>query len=290
MVRAAMPRLYLLAAALLFSTAGVAVKGNGFSTAQIGCLRAVVAVLTLLLLVPETRRRPDRGAVVLALVYGACMALFVVATRLTYAANAIFLQSTAPLWLLLLGPLVLHEPMRRRDPFLLLVMASGLYLLFSAEASAGLHAPDPSLGNIVAIASGLCWAITLMGLRRRAKNGIPTGPVILMGNVAAIIYFAPFTFPLEAESTASWLGIFWLGAVQIGLAYVLLVRGLAKVPALQAAMLMLIEPVLNPMWAWIAHDERPHDQVMLGGAIILATTLADAAISARVARTAQGKA
>lgn len=279
-----MPRLCLLAAALLFSTAGVAVKGNGFSTAQIGCFRAVVAVLTLLLLVPETRRRPDRGAVLLALVYGGCMATFVIATRLTYAANAIFLQSTAPLWLLLLGPLVLHEPMRRRDPLLLLMMAGGLILLFTAEAESAAHAPNPGLGNIVAIASGLFWAITLLGLRRRARDGVPTGPVILMGNVAAILYFAPFAFPVEAESTGSWIGIFWLGAVQIGLAYMLLVRGLAKVPVLQAAMLMLIEPVLNPMWAWLVHDERPHEQVILGGAIILATTLADAAISAHAAR------
>lgn len=280
-----MPRLCLFGAALLFSTAGMAVKGNSFSTAQIGFLRALIAIGTLLVLVPEARRRPDRGAMALALVYGGCMALFVVATRLTTAAQAIFLQSTAPLWLLLLGPWLLHERMRRRDPWLLLSLAAGLWLLFTSPTDSTALAPEPALGNAVAIGSGLCWALTLLGLRRRARDGHATGPVILLGNVAAVIYFAPFAFPITAQPAAAWAGVFWLGAVQIGLAYMLLVRGLKHVPALQASMLMLIEPVLNPLWAWIVHGERPGDPVLLGGAMILATTVADSVITAHAART-----
>lgn len=276
-----MPRLCLLAAALLFSTAGMAVKGSTFTTAQIGCFRAIVAAITLLILVPDTRRRPDLKALLLALVYGGCMGTFVIATRLTHAANAIFLQDTAPLFLLMLGPLVLKEPMRRRDPFLLAAILGGMLLLFSADVAESRNAPDPDLGNAVALVSGLCWAITLMGLRQRAKSGMPTGPVILAGNIMAALMFAPFVESVEPQSALSIGGIIWLGAVQIGLAYMLLVKGLARVPALQASLLMLIEPVLNPVWAFLVHAEVPHTLVIAGGAIILATTLADAVISAR---------
>jgi drug/metabolite transporter (DMT)-like permease len=259
----------------------MAVKGSTFTTAQIGCFRAIVAVLTLLILVPDTRRRPDLKALALAVVYGGCMGTFVIATRLTHAANAIFLQDTAPLFLLLLGPLVLKEPMRRRDPWLLLTILGGLLLLFSADVPESQNAPDPDLGNLVALLSGLCWAVTLMGLRQRAKAGQPTGPVILAGNVMAALMFAPFVGNVETQSALSIGGIVWLGAVQIGLAYMLLVRGLASVPALQASLLMLIEPVLNPFWAFLVHDERPHLLVIAGGAIILATTIADAVLSTR---------
>ncbi len=259
----------------------MAVKGSTFTTAQIGCFRAIIAVITLLILVPDTRRRPDLKALLLAVVYGGCMGTFVIATRLTHAANAIFLQDTAPLFLLMLGPLVLKEPMRRRDPFLLAAILGGMLLLFSADVAESRNAPDPDLGNGVALISGLCWAITLMGLRHRAKAGQPTGPVILAGNVMAALMFAPFVESVEPQSALSIGGIVWLGAVQIGLAYVLLVKGLARVPALQASLLMLIEPVLNPVWAFLVHGEVPHTLVIAGGAIILATTLADAVISAR---------
>jgi drug/metabolite transporter, DME family len=175
--QAGMARLLAVAAAILFSTGGAGIKVEAFSAAQVSALRSGIAAIVLWLWL----RRRDRkhsvswtpGALVAGLVYAAMLTLFVSATKLTTAANAIFLQSTAPLYLLLLAPLVLGERFRARDLVYLAALGVGLACCFMGRSVVTATASNPGLGNLLGAASGLVWALTLISLRyvRSAMSG-----------------------------------------------------------------------------------------------------------------------
>src|SRR5215204_2808595 len=158
-------RLQLVGAALLFSTGGAAIKAAEFSGWQIASFRSGFAALTLLLLAPASRRGWTWQTVVVGCSYAACLTLFVLANRLTTAANTIFLQSTAPLYVLILAPWLLKEPVRHRDVGFMAVLALGLVLFFVGVDQPAATAPHPARGNLLAVASGVFWALTVCGLR-----------------------------------------------------------------------------------------------------------------------------
>jgi drug/metabolite transporter, DME family len=264
------PTLCLLAAAVIFSTGGLAIKLSGLTAWQIAAGRAAVAACTLFLLLPTARRGWTRSALVAALPYGVTMVLFVVATRLTTAANAIVLQSTAPLYLLLLGPWLLHEPVRRRDVGFLAVMLLGVALVTLDGDRTDVTVPARTLGNLVALASGLTWALTILTLRRLARDeaGTPAATLIA-GNLLAFAVTAPMAAPLGAVGWWDAAAIVYLGTIQISVAYLLFARGMRGVRALPASLLMLLEPVLNPLWVWLLHGEAPGPLGVVGGALVL---------------------
>ncbi|MFL5403456.1 MAG: EamA family transporter, partial [Gemmatimonadales bacterium] len=145
-------RLQLIGAAVLFSTGGAAIKAVDFSGWQIASFRSGIAAMVLLLLAPQARRGWTPGAVLVGIAYAGCLVLFVLANRLTTAANTIFLQSTAPLYLLFLVPWLLQEPVRKQDLGLMLAVGSGLLLFFIGTEPPIATAPDPVRGNILALA------------------------------------------------------------------------------------------------------------------------------------------
>jgi drug/metabolite transporter (DMT)-like permease len=204
------------------------------------------------------------------------MILFVLANKLTTAASTIFLQATAPIYLVLLGPAVLKEPIRRRDVPFMAALAGGLALFFVGREASSATAPDPVAGNVLAALSGVCWALAVTGLRFMSKRGTGGGgaPAVVLGNVFAFAACLPFALPVSRVEAADVGIVAFLGVFQIGLAYVLLNYGLHHVRALEASLLLLAEPVLNPMWAWLVHGERPTAWAMAGGAVIVAATLA----------------
>ncbi|MGB7761130.1 MAG: EamA family transporter, partial [Bryobacteraceae bacterium] len=158
-------RLLLVAAAILFSTGGAAIKAATLTGWQVACFRSGVAAVVLLAVLPQARRGWNLRIAPVAAAYAATLIAFVMANRLTTSANAIFLQSTAPLYLLLLGPLLLQEPIRRAGLFYMLAVAAGLALFFAGSQPALATAPDPPRGNLVALFSGLAYALMLAGLR-----------------------------------------------------------------------------------------------------------------------------
>jgi drug/metabolite transporter, DME family len=276
-------RLELLAAAALFSTGGAAIKACALSSFQVAGFRSLVAALALVLLVPEARRGFSVRAVAVALAYAATLVLFVAANKLTTSANAIFLQSTAPLYLLLLGPLLLDERVRRSDILVLVVAATGLALFVVQPELAQRTAPDPFRGNLCALASGASWAMTLVGLRWLSSapaKGSAQGAVIL-GNVVAFIACAPWAFPVRGLRPIDGLLIGYLGIFQIGLAYALIVRGMRSARALEASLLLLLEPALNPIWTWLVHRETPSGWALAGGGLVLAATVGKSVADAR---------
>jgi drug/metabolite transporter (DMT)-like permease len=207
--------------------------------------------------------------------YAATLVLFVLANRLTTAANTIFLQSTAPLYLLLLGPWLLHEPVRRRDALTMAAVGIGLVLFFVGTEQPAATAPDPARGNILATLSGVCWALTLVGLRWMGRSA-PEGGLnaVAIGNLIAFAACLPLAIPLGPHTPADWGTIIYLGMVQIGLAYVLVTRALTALPVFEASLILLLEPALNPVITWLVHGETPGAWALAGGVIILtATTL-----------------
>jgi DME family drug/metabolite transporter len=281
-------RLQLAAAAALFSTGGAAVKAADLSAWQIAGFRSGIAALALLLVTTEARRGWSPRVVVVGVAYAACLTLFVLANRLTTSANTIFLQSTAPLYLVVLGPWLLKEPTRRQDLGFMAVVGAGLVLFFVGVEPPAVTAPDPVRGNVMAVVSGFFWALTVCGLRWMGAGGGARGSAtaaVVSGNITAFLVALPFALPVGSHSAADWGIVAYLGIFQIALAYLFVTRALAVIPALEASLILLVEPVLNPVWAWMVHGERPGPWALLGGGVILGATTVKGWLDARAGRT-----
>ena len=279
-------RLQVLAAAVLFSTGGAAIKIDAFTAAQTSCLRSGIAAVTLLLWL-RGRFQWSWTIAAAAVAYAAILTLFVTATKLTTAANAILLQATAPLYLLVLGPLVLHERFRRRDIVFIGALFLGLVLCVAGRPPESATAPNPALGNTLGAASGFVWALTLMALRylgRDDRTGAAPVSAVVLGNVLACTVALPWAMPLPDASAAAWATLVYLGVFQIGLAYFLLSSAVGRLPALETSLLLLLEPVLNPVWAWLIHGEDPGSWTILGGGVILGATALKVIVDSRPTR------
>lgn len=280
-------RLQLATAAALFSTGGAAIKSAELSAWQVTCFRSGIAALAILAITGEARRGWNRRVVLVGVAYAACLTLFVLANRLTTAANTIFLQSTAPLYLVVLGPWLLREPTRKQDLGFMAVVGLGLALFFVGVEAPAATAPDPVRGNLMAVASGFFWALTVCGLRwmGAASGGHGSAAAaVASGNLTAFLVALPLALPLGGVSPADWGIVAYLGVFQIALAYAFVTRGLTVIPALEASLILLVEPVLNPVWAWLVHGERPGPWALVGGAVILGATTLKGWLDARAGR------
>ena len=261
---------------MLFSTGGAAVKATALTGWQVACARSGIAALALVLLIPAARRAWSARVMLVSATYASCMVLFVLANKNTTAANAIFLQAAAPLYVALLAPWLLKERIRRADLVTMAAIGVGLALVLSHRTGTSGTAPHPALGNLLGILSGFFWALTVIGFRwlsaseATAHDTLTTG---VCGNVVACLVCLPFALPYAGSGTRDVAIMLYLGAIQIALPYLLLSRGIRGVPAIEASMLMMIEPALNPVWAWLVHGEEPGLLPVAGGLIILAATV-----------------
>jgi drug/metabolite transporter (DMT)-like permease len=304
MASTTLARLAVVGAALLFSTGGAAIKWSVLPTLQLAGLRAGIAAVALLVLLRLPWRSFQPASLVTGGAQAASMTLFVVGNKLTTAASTIFLQSTAPLYVLLASPRLLGERIRRSDLPFLGLLAVGLALFFVDVGPAQTTAPRPLLGNLAALGSGAAWAATMLGLRwlalrrgtallapaaatatsRPLPTTRPADPVAaatVLGNLLVFLLCLPWLLPLPALGARDLAVVVWLGVFQVGGAYALLSYGVRHVRAFDATLLMLIEPVLNPVWAWLLHGETPGAWALAGGGVILATTAARAWYTAR---------
>ena len=268
-------RLQVVAAALLFSTGGVAIKSCGLGSWQIAGFRCGVAAVAMWALLPRARGRWSGRTVLVGTAYAATLVLYALANKTTTAANAIFLQSTAPLYILLLAPLMLGERVRRRDLAFLAAMAAGMLMFFVGREAPTATAPDPARGNVLGALTGLAWALTVMGLRwlgRADDRRHPVAVAVVAGNCLAFVACLPMALPFTPGQPADWLWVVYLGVFQIAVAYLLLTKAVKTVSAFETALLLLIDPIVTPVWAWWVHGEVPGDWALAGGALVLLAT------------------
>ena len=255
--------LYIVAAALLWSTGGIGIKGAADSALKVTFYRSVFAAVTLFAIFPrQIRVRPTPAFVAAIVSYGACLTTFVIATKLTTAANAIFLQYAGVVWVLLFSPLILHERMQRRDVIAIVTAMSGMALFFVGKFEA-----RGMTGNALALLSSVFFAAMILALRREPHA---SRAAVTWGNVVLSLALLPFVKDDLSLTTRSLLTFLFLGVFQIGLAYAFFVKGLLHVTATQASLTGMLEPVANPVWVLLFLGERPSGYAVAGAVIVLA--------------------
>lgn len=253
----------LLAAALCWSLGGVLIKWVQWPPLAVASGRGLIAALFLAAVCARrlkfTWSPVQLGA---ALAYALTTVTFVAATKLTTAANAILIQYTAPVWVALLGAWFLHEHPRRGDWTVmgLVFLGMGIFLYDGLRFSG-------ILGNLIAISSGVTFAALVLLLRKQ-KDGSPIESIIL-GNLLAFVIGLPWLVQAPAMPVDSWIALVALGTVQLGLSYLLYAKAVKHVTALEAVLIPVIEPVLNPIWVMLVLGEKPSGIALLGGAIVI---------------------
>ncbi|MBV9998493.1 MAG: EamA family transporter [Verrucomicrobia bacterium] len=267
--------LLLLMTAVLWSLGGLWVKFIDWNPVAIAGARSLIAFAVIAAVMPKALGQLTWGAVPGAIAYAAVMFLFVLATKLTTAANAVFLHYTAPIHIALIGPWLLGERTRWRDWALIAVALSGVALFFCDELDL-----NSRWGLLAGLGSGFCsaWLIMLM---RRARTASPEA-VTQLGNLLAVAAASPWMFPVhKPEQNGLWL--LMLGAVSLGIPYLLYSRAIREVKALDATLITMIEPVLNPVWVMVAAHEYPSGWSLVGGCLVLSTSLARSVLASREA-------
>ena len=272
-------RLQIVAAAILFSTGGAAIKSTTFDGFTGGvataCFRSGIAAIAIMIFLPRSRHGWTWRTWLVGFTFAVTLILFVAANKLTTSANTIFLQSTAPLWIAVAAPFLLRERVNRVDMMFMAVLGAGLALFFVDSPEAVKTAPQPLLGNILAVISGVGWAGTVMGLRwlGRRDGADSAAAATVAGNLIAFVICLPLAIGPATESVPKdWLYIAYLGIIQIGLAYVFVTKAMPHLRALEVSLLLYVEPALNPIWAWMVHGETVGALSIAGGVVILGAT------------------
>jgi len=212
----------------------------------------------------------NRVTIAASLLYAILIILFVLATKQTTAANAIFLQYTAPVYLLILEPLIYKEKFRSRDLITVIVCVVGMTLFFVGKLR-----PEDVSGNLLALASGVCFALYFLLLRHPTARLVNRASSAIYGNLVVVLITAPFGLAAFTSLTRhDTLSVIYLGVIQIGLAYALFTVAMARgVRSLDAGIIGYAEPVLNPIWVFLVLGEKPSQWAVLGGAIIIAAVM-----------------
>jgi drug/metabolite transporter (DMT)-like permease len=271
--------LLLIATALCWSLGGLLIKSVDWPPLAVAGGRGLIAALFLLATNRGLRFHFSRVQVLGALGYAACTVTFCAATKLTTAANAILLQYTAPVWVALFGAWFLGERTTRADWFTIAAVLAGMALFFADNLELA-----NVLGNSLAVLSGLSFAGMTIALRRQKDTSASES--IILGNLLAFAIGLPWIVGAPALTPGGWLALGLLGTVQLGVAYWLYARAIKHVTALEAVLIPVIEPILNPLWVLLATGEKPSRLALVGGVVVLTAITLRAVASVRAGRVA----
>lgn len=267
----------LVVASLCWSLGGLLIKAVPWPALAVASGRGLIAALFLLATHRALRFHFSRIQVIGAVTYAACTILFCSATKLTTAANAILLQYTAPVWIALFGAWFLGERATRADWITIGVVLAGMTLFFAD----GLELAH-FLGNTLAILSGVSFAAMTIALRKQKDTSAIES--IILGNLIAFLVGLPWMWQAPALDAPGWAALLVLGVVQLGASYWLYARAIKHVTALEAVLIPVIEPILNPLWVLLALHEKPSGYALAGGAVVLTAVTWRAARSVRAGR------
>ncbi len=272
------PLLFVLAAALLWSTGGLFIKWVTLSGLELSFGRSLLAAIAVAIFTRREGFGLNRVTALASVLYAALLLLFVLATKETTAANAIFLQYTAPVYLLIFEPLFYKEKFRSRDLVVVIFCVLGMSFFFVGKLR-----PQDVTGNLLALGSGFCFACYFLLLRHTKARAVNRASSVIYGNLLLVIIAAPAAWKvLPHISKFDAAGIVYLGVVQIGVAYTLFTLAMARgVRSLDAGIVGYVEPVLNPIWVYLAIGEQPTSWAILGGAIIVAAVVCHMLLEAR---------
>lgn len=270
----------LVLAALCWSLGGVLIKRVDWPPLAVAGGRGLIAAVFLAATTRGLRFTWSPVQVGASIAYALTTVLFVLANKLTTAANAILLQYTAPVWIALFGAWFLGERATRADWLTVGAVLGGLALFFADGLQLG-----GSAGNVFALASGVSFAAMILTLSRQKNSGPPVESIIL-GNLIAFVIGVPFMVSAPLPSTSGLVALGVLGVVQLGVSYWLYARALRHVTALEAVLIPVIEPILNPVWVLLALGEKPSPLALVGGGIVLIAVTLRALASVRAGRTA----
>lgn len=254
--------LYVFAAALLWSSGGLFIKLISFSAMQLSFFRCSIAALTFALIFRKQILLVNKLSIINSTIYSVVLISFVIATKTTTAANAIFLQATAPIYVLIFEPLINKTRYERINVITVGVCVLGMILFFVGKLE-----PGHLEGNLVALISGITFAAFFLGMKRNDQKYQQSS--IFWGNILVALICIPFLSSLEMITFSDLWMVSFLGVFQIALAYAFFASGLKRIIAVEASIISMVEPVLNPVWVLIGYGEVPSVTAIIGGLIIL---------------------
>lgn len=249
-------------AAILWSTGGLFIKLLPFDSFTILCYRSACAALIFGWSGRRNLFNFSKTSVFVSCCYAGLLMCFVTSTKLTTAANAIFLQYTAPAYILLLEPVLFKLKLERINVVTVIVCFIGMSLFLFGDLSLG-----NMTGNLIALGSGILLAAVMLGQRFNAPER--NEPAIFWGNILVILIGLPWYLNSPAPTAPEWGMLLFLGFIQIGLGYWLFTYGLQRTLAVESAMLAVLEPILNPVWVYLGYGEAPSRLAIIGGIIII---------------------
>jgi drug/metabolite transporter (DMT)-like permease len=252
----------VIAAALLWSTGGLFIKLVTYNPLQISFFRCFFGSLVFIAVFRKKAVTANKFTFLNSLFYAGTLFFFVLANKTTTAANAIFLQYTAPIYVLILEPIINKTPFRRINVITVIVSFIGMTLFFLGELS-----PGRIEGNIYALLSGMTFAAFLLGMRKNKKEYQFSS--IFYGNVILAVICLPSIFEIQHYTFSNLWMLAYLGIFQIGLAYAIFTFGLKRVYAIEASLISMVEPVLNPIWVFLGYGEVPSLLAIIGGIIVI---------------------
>ena len=251
-------------AALIWSTAGVLVKLLPQDAFTILFYRSLYAGILFFMVFRREALRLDRRALLISAFYAPLLICFVTATKLTTAANAIFLQYISPALVLIIEPKLLGSRMKRYNAVTVVACLAGMSFFLLEQKGASHH----WMGDGLALLSGFFSAGLVLSLRFSQRQQQMSG--ILYGNLWVVLFTLPWFLRSAPPAGHEHLMLAFLGFVQIGFGFLLFTYGQRRIPALEGSLIAILEPILNPVWVLIWYGEWPSPWSISGGAIILA--------------------
>jgi drug/metabolite transporter (DMT)-like permease len=264
---------YIAFTAFLWSSSGLFIKILTLNAYQISFYRSLIAAVTLLIISFAKHKTVkfefDKLTVLASLFYAGILIFFVIANKLTTSANAIFLQFTAPIYLLFLEPFFLKTKFRRKDLITIIICISGMALFFMGKLEIG-----NIYGNLIAIAAGICFAMFSLFVKWKKTLGNENTIIsIIYGNILVGIICFPLIFNEIAISSTQLYVLLYMGVVQIGISYFIFNIGIKYVSATESMIIGMLEAIFNPIWVFFGVGEVPAPTAVIGGMIIFAAIL-----------------